>query len=266
MENHKLDLKYILEGSCIKHLLPKNQLFELINVPGAGNINIDIQNYNGLENSLAVDNLNNNSDINEEILEDLKNELLTYNHNAVKFEHFETKKDFIFDKKELGLSKVAEFLLPNELLSQEKIQTLKQDSNKRKRDDTESFEVKKVVIKSKIERDFKDSYDYNYKLLNETNGDVLSTIHKELISILGNIDNINSSIINQMLYFVDILIKKETPNNEINEVLRKIVDGLKQDNYDINMCNNMFLIIRILILTTNKILNFEYLDNIFIFI
>lgn len=74
MENHKLDLKYILEGSCIKHLLPKNQLFELINVPGAGNINIDIQNYNGLENSLAVDNLNNNSDINEEILEDLKKE------------------------------------------------------------------------------------------------------------------------------------------------------------------------------------------------
>lgn len=266
MENHKLDLKYILEGSCIKHLLPKNQLFELINVPGAGNINIDIQNYNGLENSLAVDNLNNNSDINEEILEDLKKELLTYNHNAIKFEHFETEKDFIFDKKELGLSKVAEFLLPNELLSQEKIQTLKQDSNKRKRDDTESFEVKKVVIKSKIERDFKDSYDYNYKLLNETNGDVLSTIHKELISILGNIDNINSSIINQMLYFVDILIKKETPNNEINEVLRKIVDGLKQDNYDINMCNNMFLIIKILILTTNKILNFEYLDNIFIFI
>lgn len=256
MKDSHLDLELILKQSCIKHLLPKYQLFDLVNIAKSDDIIIKLQKHDA----------SSTSDYEECDMERLKNELSSYNSKNIKFCHFETSEDNVFDKGKLGLSKLAEYLLPDELISQDKIQPIKQDFVKRKREHDSSFEIKKVVIKSKNETKIRKTYYFDYNLLDNTSDDVIKIVQKELANIMNNFDGINSSITKHLLYFVDVLLKRDIRDQHINERLANVLDELKEDSYDSSMLSTIILIIKILIIITDRLLNFEYLDTIFAFI
>lgn len=256
MNDSHLDLELILKQSCIKHLLPKYQLFDLVNIAKSDDIIVKLHKHDA----------SSTNDYEECDMERLKNEISSYNSKNIKFHHFDTSEDNFFDKSKLGLSKLAEYLLPDELISQDKIQPIKQDSVKRKREDGTSFEVKKVVIKSNKEIKTKNAYDFDYNLLNNTTDDVTTIVQKELDKIMDNFDGINSSITKHLLYFVDVLLKRDIHDQHINEKLAKVLDELKGDSYDSSMAPIVILIVKILIIITDRLLNFEYLESIFAFI
>ncbi|SGZ41356.1 uncharacterized protein HGUI_03557 [Hanseniaspora guilliermondii] len=256
MNDNNLNLELILEQSCIKHLLPKYQLFDLINISKLDNINIE----------LPKRDFSNTNNFEECDMEKLKTELSSYNSKNLKFHHFDTVEDIIFDKTKLGLSELAEYLLPDELISKDKFQHIKQDSIKRKREDEGSFEVKKVIIKSQGNINIKSSYYFDYNLLDNTAEDGTKIIHNELMNIMNSIDGVHSTTIKHLSFFVDVLLKRDIHDENINEALSKILALIKEDCYDTSMASTVILIIKILMIITDRLLNFEYLDNIFVFI